>query len=93
MNKSVDTPVYDPKGEKMDSITEKTINGKASDKELLSLIKIVSPHLIEEGHIRNLDMFRRASELGYFKLSKQLRNYIAGKRILDIGCDCKKSLS
>lgn len=76
----------DSEDKEVTKLVKRVEAGASENSDLRRLVEVFAPHLIVEGHDRNLPIFQRASELGYFKWPARLRSRISGQRVLDVGC-------
>lgn len=67
----------------VENLKTKLAKGKASEKEIKDLYRKLAH---DTACPYRSDMAQRASQFGYFKWPARLSNYVAGKRVLDVGC-------
>lgn len=60
--------------------------GEVTEADIASLYKTYHPHGDEGASPFRIDIATRAAQFGYFKWPVEIRNYIQGRRILDVGC-------
>jgi SAM-dependent methyltransferase len=79
-------PMHDPNRNIVRTFLKNAATGPLHDEQVRSLISCFAPHLLEECGTEEIAIFRRAAELGYFRWPARLREQIAGKSVLDVGC-------